>query len=99
MLQLDGSSGKRSWDTFRDGFGVLRSLFPYGQNVGSCLSPFPSRIRERQHALRHIRHGIWRISNRFVEGKNTRTKALIRQASGYRNRPHLRVRIFVGALV
>jgi transposase len=33
------------------------------------------------------------LTNGFVEGKNTRTKALMRQAYGYRNRRHLRMRI------
>lgn len=37
-----------------------------------------------------------RLSNGFVEGKNNRTKALMRQASGYRNRQHLRLRILFG---
>jgi transposase len=36
-----------------------------------------------------------RISNGFVEGKNNRTKALMRQAYGYRNRLHLRLRILL----
>ncbi|MFL5666099.1 MAG: ISL3 family transposase [Ktedonobacteraceae bacterium] len=36
------------------------------------------------------------ISNGFVEGKNNRTKALMRQAYGYRNRHHLRLRILLG---
>jgi transposase len=36
-----------------------------------------------------------RISNGFVEGKNNRTKALMRQASGYRNPQHLRLRILL----
>ena len=34
-----------------------------------------------------------RISNGFVEGKNNRTKAIMRQAYGYRNRLNLRLRI------
>ena len=34
-----------------------------------------------------------RLSNGFVEGKNNRTKALMRQGYGYRNRRHLRWRI------
>ena len=34
-----------------------------------------------------------RLSNGFVEGKNNRTKALMRQAYGYRNRRNLRLRI------
>ena len=37
-----------------------------------------------------------RISNGFVEGKNNRTKALMRQAYGYRNQQHLRLRILLG---
>lgn len=37
-----------------------------------------------------------RISNGFVEGKNNRTKAIMRQAYGYRNRWNLRLRILVG---
>lgn len=36
-----------------------------------------------------------RLSNGFVEGKNNRTKALMRQAYGYRNRLHLRFRILL----
>jgi transposase len=36
-----------------------------------------------------------RLSNGFVEGKNNRTKALMRQGYGYRNRRHLRLRILL----
>ena len=36
-----------------------------------------------------------RLSNGFVEGKNNRTKALMRQAYGYRNYQHLRLRILL----
>jgi len=36
-----------------------------------------------------------RLSNGFVEGKNNRTKAMMRQAYGYRNRCHLRLRILL----
>jgi transposase len=38
-----------------------------------------------------------RLTNGFVEGKNNRTKALMRQAYGYRNRRSLRARILGGA--
>jgi transposase len=38
------------------------------------------------------------ISNGFVEGKTNRTKAIMRQAYGYRNRHHLRLRILAGEL-
>jgi transposase len=37
-----------------------------------------------------------RISNGFVEGKNNRTKAIMRQAYGYRNLHNLRLRILIG---
>ena len=37
------------------------------------------------------------VSNGFVEGKNNRTKAMIRQAYGYHNRYNLRMRILLGA--
>ena len=36
-----------------------------------------------------------RLSNGFVEGKNNRTKTLMRQGYGYRNRRHLRLRILL----
>ena len=39
-----------------------------------------------------------RISNGFVEGKNNRTKAIMRQAYGYRNFHHLRLRILGGGI-
>jgi transposase len=41
----------------------------------------------------------FRITNGFVEGKNNRTKAMMRQGYGYRNRHHLRFRIFAGDAV
>lgn len=36
-----------------------------------------------------------RISNGFVEGKNNRTTALMRQAYGFRNLQHLRLRVLL----
>jgi transposase len=36
-----------------------------------------------------------RLSNGFVEGKNNRTKAIMRQGYGYRNRHNLRLRILL----
>jgi transposase len=38
----------------------------------------------------------FRISNGFVEGKNNRTKMIMRQGYGFTNRQHLRLRILVG---
>lgn len=38
----------------------------------------------------------FRISNGFVEGKNNRTKMIMRQGYGFSNRQHLRLRILAG---
>ncbi len=61
-------------------------------------------LRKALSAFKNWRHEIlaffqflpMRISNGFVEGKNNRTKALMRQGYGYRNRHHLRLRILWG---
>lgn len=53
----------------------------------------------RQEILAFFQFFPTRISNGFVEGKNNRTKALMRQGYGYRNRQHLRLRILVGNAV
>jgi transposase len=37
------------------------------------------------------------VSNGFVEGKNNRTKTMMRQAYGYRSHYNLRLRILLGA--
>jgi transposase len=50
----------------------------------------------RQEILAFFQFLPTRISNGFVEGKNNRTKALMRQGYGYRNRRHLRLRILLG---
>lgn len=52
----------------------------------------------RQEILAFFQFFPLRLSNGFVEGKNNRTKALMRQAYGYRNRRHLRLRILAGDL-
>ena len=63
----------------------------------------PADLRKALSAFRDWRHEILaffdflptRLSNGFVEGKNNRTKAIMRQAYGYRNRRHLRLRILL----
>ena len=63
----------------------------------------PAELRKALSAFRDWRCEILaffdflptRLSNGFVEGKNTRTKAIMRQAYGYRNRRHLRMRILM----
>lgn len=67
----------------RSGFEPLRK----------ALSAF---VNWRQEILAFFQFLPTRISNGFVEGKNNRTKALMRKAYGYRNRQHLRVRILWG---
>jgi transposase len=63
----------------------------------------PTELRKALSAFRNWRQEILaffdflptRLSNGFVEGKNNRTKALMRQGYGYRNRRHLRLRILM----
>ncbi|GHO63178.1 hypothetical protein KSC_020700 [Ktedonobacter sp. SOSP1-52] len=53
----------------------------------------------KQEILAFFRFLPTRISNGFVEGKNNRTKAMMRQAYGYRNLGNLRLRILIGEVV
>ena len=61
----------------------------------------PAELKKALSAFRNWRDEILaffdflptRLSNGFVEGKNNRTKALMRQGYGYRNRRHLRVQL------
>ena len=63
----------------------------------------PAELRTVLSAFRNWRQEILaffdflptRLSNGFVEGKNNRTKALMRQGYGYRNRRNLRLRILL----
>lgn len=67
----------------------------------------PKELRKALSAFRNWRREILaffdflptRLSNGFVEGKNNRTKALMRQGYGYRNRRHLRLRILLEVAV
>jgi transposase len=69
--------------------------------VAAVARDGPDELRQALSAFRTWRSAILafftflplRLSNGFVEGKNNRTKALMRQAYGYRNRHHLRWRI------
>jgi len=63
----------------------------------------PAELRKALSAFRNWRQEILaffdflptRLSNGFVEGKNNRTKAIMRQGYGYRNRRNLRLRILL----
>lgn len=59
-----------------------------------ALSPFKNW---RQEILAFFQYLPLLVSNGFVEGKNNRTKAMMRQAYGYHNRYNLRMRILLGA--
>lgn len=63
------------------------------EHLRKALSAF---VNWRQEILAFFHFLPTRLSNGFVEGKNNRTKALMRQAYGYRNRRHLRARILLG---
>lgn len=65
-------------------------------HLRKTLSAF---IKWRQEILAFFHFLPTLLSNGFVEGKNNRTKALMRQGYGYRNRHHLRLRILLGNLV
>jgi transposase len=79
------TEGLDSWieQVQKSGFDHLRK----------ALSAF---VNWRQEILAFFQFLPTRISNGFVEGKNNRTKALMRQGYGYRNRHHLRLRILLG---
>jgi transposase len=62
-------------------------------HLRKALSAF---VNWRQEILAFFQFFPTRISNGFVEGKNNRTKTLMRQGYGYRNRQHLRLRILSG---
>jgi transposase len=60
----------------------------------------PEELQALLPVLAHWREELlhyfsWHYTNGFTEGKNNRTKALQRQAYGYRNREHLRLRILL----
>lgn len=63
----------------------------------------PPALRKTFSAFRDWRKEILaffplRISNGFVEGKNNRTKTIMRQEYGFSNREHLRWRILFGEI-
>jgi transposase len=71
--------------------------------IGAVKRHGPPELRKALSAFRNWRQEILaffdflptRLSNGFVEGKNNRTKALMRQGYGYRNRRNLRLRILL----
>lgn len=92
----------RSWyatATVADAADLLDAWIKQVQEKGpealrEALSPFK---KWRQEILAFFQFFPLLVSNGFVEGKNNRTKAMMRQAYGYRNRHNLRMRILLGA--
>jgi transposase len=92
----------RTWyatATVADAAGHLDAWIKQVQQEGpdalrKALSPFKNW---RQEILAFFQFLPILVSNGFVEGKNNRTKTMMRQAYGYRNRYNLRMRILLGA--
>lgn len=92
----------RAWyatATVADAAGQLDAWIKQVQQEGphalrEALSPFKNW---RQEILAFFQFLPILVSNGFVEGKNNRTKTMMRQAYGYRNRYNLRMRILLGA--
>jgi transposase len=89
----------RSWYHHSDASNAASGLDCW---IAKVEKEGPPEMREALSAFRNWRDEILafflflpanRITNGFVEGKNNRTKALMRQAYGYRNRLNLRLRI------
>ena len=92
----------RTWyatATVADAAGQLDAWIKHVQQEGpaalrEALSPFKNW---RQEILAFFQFLPILVSNGFVEGKNNRTKTMMRQAYGYHNRHNLRMRILLGA--
>jgi transposase len=92
----------RTWyatATMADAAGQLDAWIKQVQQEGpralrEALSPFQNW---RQEILAFFQFLPILVSNGFVEGKNNRTKTMMRQAYGYRNRYNLRMRILLGS--
>jgi len=92
----------RTWyatATMADAAGQLDAWIKRVQQEGpvalqEALSPFKNW---RQEILAFFQFLPLLVSNGFVEGKNNRTKTMMRQAYGYRSHYNLRMRILLGA--
>lgn len=63
------------------------------EDMRKALSAF---LNWKADILAFFRFLPTRLSNGYVEGKNNRTKTMMRQGYGYRNFQHLRLRILMG---
>jgi transposase len=95
-------AGLRTWYATANAQTAVAGLDTW---VAAVEHDGPDELRAALSAFRTWRREILafftflplRLSNGYVEGKNNRTKALMRQAYGYRNRQHLRWRILTQA--
>ena len=91
----------RNWYATTSAVTAARDLDRW---IASVKRQGPKEMRKALSAFRNWRQEILaffdflptRLSNGFVKGKNNRTKALMRQGYGYRNRRNLRLRILLG---
>src|SRR3989440_1569246 len=92
--------GLRSWYATASATTAAAELDTW---IAAVEGEGPKELRQALSAFRNWRQEILaffdflptRLSNGFVEGKNNRTKALMRQGFGYSNRRHLRLRILL----
>lgn len=89
----------RNWYRSRDRAEAERGLADWEKKVRDSALPEFHKLIDRDDAMliswreEILNFFSLRLTNGFVEGKNTKTKAFIRQAYGYRNRDNLRLRI------
>src|SRR6266550_6947477 len=84
-------------------FLAIPSVISWSQWIKHVQQEGPDALREALSPFRNWRQEILAffdflpilVSNGFVEGKNNRTKTIMRQAFGYRNRYNLLMRILL----
>ncbi len=95
--------GFRAWYEQRDRASAERALAKWEADVKTSGITEFTRLSEGPNAMLNswreeiLNYFDVRLTNGFVEGKNNRTKAIQRQAYGYRNKPNLRLRVLLPA--
>ena len=101
-MPANGSEDLRCWYETAEASTATSGLDAW---IARVKDDGPAELRKALSAFHNWRREILaffdflptRLSNGFVEGKNTRTKAIMRQGYGYRNRRNLRLRILLKA--
>ncbi len=93
FTERDSACGRRRRTTvqLREEIGQQASSRPI-THVASQYQVGPRFVQACLEVVAFFDFLPTRLSNGFVEGKNNRTKAMMRQGYGYRNRRHLRLR-------